>query len=330
MDLSTTYLGLDLPHPLMPGASPLVDELDKVRRLEDAGAAAIVMRSLFEEQLTMEQMAMVGHIDAHEGSHAEARSYLPSLDTFRLGPDDYLEQVRRIKEAVKVPVIGSLNGSSTGGWLDFAAQIVDAGADALELNVYFLAADPDDSAEQIEQRILDMVSGVKERVRVPVAIKLSPYFTALASFARRVVSAGADGLVLFNRFYQPDIDVEELEVSRRLRLSDSRELPLRLRWLAILSGRIETSLAVSGGVHTPLDAIKAVMTGAHAVQIVSALLERGPDYLAEVRQGIAEWLEEHEYESLQQMLGSMNLERSPDPSGYERANYLEILQLWEA
>jgi dihydroorotate dehydrogenase (fumarate) len=330
MDLSTTYLGLDLPHPLMPGASPLVDDLDKVRRLEDAGAAAIVMRSLFEEQLAMEQLATVGHVDAHEGAHAEAASYLPSLDTFRLGPEDYLEQIRRIKQAVNLPLIGSLNGVTAGGWLDFAGQIAEAGADALELNVYFLAADPDESGEQVETRILEMVGAVKKQVQIPVAVKLSPHYTALANFARRLVSAGADGLVLFNRFYQPDIDVDELEVSRRLRLSDSKELPLRLRWLAILSGRIETSLAVSGGVHTPIDAIKAVMTGAHAVQMVSALLEHGPEYLGQVKKGVAEWLEEHEYESLGQMLGSMNLERSPNPSGYERANYMEILQTWEA
>jgi dihydroorotate dehydrogenase (fumarate) len=330
MDLSTTYLGLDLPHPLMPGASPLVDDLDKVRRLEDAGAAAIVMRSLFEEQLAMEQIATVAHVDAHEDADAEAASYFPSLDKFRLGPEDYLEQIRRIKQAVDLPLIGSLNGVTPGGWLDFAVQIAEAGADALELNVYFLAADPDESGEQVEARILEMVGAVKKKVRIPVAVKLSAHYTALANFARRLVSAGADGLVLFNRFYQPDIDVDELEVSRRLRLSDSRELPLRLRWLAILSGRVETSLAVSGGVHTPIDAIKSIMTGAHAVQMVSALLERGPEYLGQVRQGVSEWLEEHEYESLRQMLGSMNLERSPDPSAYERANYMEILQSWEA
>jgi len=330
MDLSTTYLGLDLPHPLMPGASPMVDDLDKVRRLEDAGAAAIVMRSLFEEQLALEQMATVGHVDAHEGAHAEAASYFPSLDTFRLGPEDYLEQIRKIKQAVNLPLIGSLNGATAGGWLDFAQQIAEAGADALELNVYFLAADPDETGEQVETRILEMVGAVKEKVHIPVAVKLSAHYTALANFARRLVSAGADGLVLFNRFYQPDIDVDELEVSRRLRLSDSKELPLRLRWLAILSGRLDTSLAASGGVHTPVDAIKAVMTGAHAVQMVSALLERGPEYLGQVKKGVEEWLEEHEYESLGQMLGSMNLERSPDPSGYERANYMEILQMWEA
>ena len=330
MDLSTTYLGIELPHPLMPGASPLADDLDSVRRLEDAGASAIVMRSLFEEQIASEQLATVRFTEEHEGAHPEALSYLPSPDTFRLGPDDYLEQLARIKKAVAVPVIASLNGSSLGGWLGFAGQMQDAGADALELNAYFLATDPTEGADEVERRILEMVRAVREQVRIPVAVKLSPYFTALANLATRLDAAGADALVLFNRFYQPDIDVEELEVSRKLRLSDSRELLLRLRWLAILSGQVQSSLAVSGGVHGALDAIKSVMTGAHAVQIVSALLQHGPEHLRVVKNEMAEWLEEHEYESLRQMQGSMSLERCPDPSAYERANYMEILQMWEA
>ncbi len=330
MDLSTTYLGIELPHPLMPGASPLADDLDNVRRLEDSGAAAIVMRSLFEEQITSEQLATLRFTEPHEGAHPEALSYLPAPDTFRLGPDDYLEQLARIKKAVAVPVIASLNGASLGGWLGFAGQIQDAGADALELNVYFLATDPTEGADEVERRVLEMVRAVREQVRIPVAVKLSPYFTALANLATRLAAAGADALVLFNRFYQPDIDVEELEVTRKLRLSDSRELLLRLRWLAILSGQVQSSLAVSGGVHGTLDAIKSVMTGAHAVQLVSALLEHGPEHLRVVRQGMDEWLEEHEYESLRQMQGSMSLERCPDRSAYERANYMEILQMWEA
>jgi len=329
MDLSTTYLGFDLPHPLMPGASPLADDLDTVRRLEDAGAAAIVMRSLFEEQIAAEQMATHRYTAVHEGAHPEALSYLPGPETFRLGPEDYLEQLGRIKDTVDLPVIASLNGSSLGGWLGFAAQMEEAGADALELNAYFLATDPTESGEEVERRVLEMVRAVKEQVRVPVAVKLSPYYSALANLARSLDAAGADGLVVFNRFYQPDIDVEQLEVSRRLWLSDARELPLRLRWLAILSGRVQSSLAVSGGVHGALDAVKAVMTGAHAVQMVSALLQRGPEYLREVRTGMGEWLEKHEYDSLRQMRGSMSLERCPDPSAYERANYMEILQMWE-
>jgi dihydroorotate dehydrogenase (fumarate) len=330
MDLSTTYLGFRLPHPVMPGASPLVDDLDVVRRLEDAGASALVMRSLFEEQIVMEQMASVQNLDSHEGTFAEALSYFPGTDAFRMGPDEYLEQLQRAKAAVGVPVIASLNGVSPGGWLDFARLMAEAGADALELNVYHLATDPEEAGEAVESRVADMIRSVKEHVSVPLAVKLSPFYSALAHFSRRLDGAGVDGIVLFNRFYQPDIDVDELEAKRVLNLSDSSELLLRLRWMAVLSGRVQASLAVSGGVHTALDAVKAVMTGAHAVQMVSAVLKKGPEVLAEVRQGMADWLDEHEYESLEQMQGSMSLLRCPDPRAYERANYMEILQGWEA
>jgi dihydroorotate dehydrogenase (fumarate) len=328
MDLSTTYLGMALPHPLMPGASPLVDDLDVVRRLEDAGAAAIVMHSLFEEQIVSEQMAAFAHMETHAASYAEALSYFPDTGVFALGPDEYLELIRRIKAAVTVPVIASLNGSSLGGWLDFATRMEQAGADALELNVYDLATDPEETADDVERRILEMLRLVRTRVRIPVAVKLSPFYSALAHFARQLDAAGADGLVIFNRFYQPDIDIEELEVARRLELSESSELLLRLRWLAILSGRVGASLAVTGGVHTAHDAVKAVMCGAHAVQMVSALLRHGPAHLAAVRAGMAEWLEAHEYESLRQMQGSMSLLRCPDPKAYERTNYVELLQSW--
>jgi dihydroorotate dehydrogenase (fumarate) len=328
MDLSTSYLGLRLPHPLMPGASPLADDLDTVRKLEDAGAAALVMRSLFEEQLVMEQMATDRNVASHEEGFAEAISYFPSLDSYRLGPDEYLEQIEKIKQAVSIPLIGSLNGISPGGWLDFARKIHQAGADALELNVYFLATDPEDSGPALEQQTIDMLRAVKQHVPIPVAVKLSPFYSALAHFATRLDQAGADGLVFFNRFYQPDINLEELEVERRLRLSDPGELPLRLRWLAIVSGRLEASLAVSGGVHSGQDALKAVMAGAHAVQMVSALLKNGPGHLATVRDEMTRWLEEHEYESLEQARGSMNLLKCPDPKAFERGNYMEILQGW--
>ena len=330
MDLSTTYLGLTLRHPLMPGASPLVDDLDTVRRLEDAGASAIVMHSLFEEQIAREQVAAFVHTEAHEQSFAEALSYFPASDAFALGPDEYLDQLRKIKQAVSVPVIGSLNGYTLGGWLDYARLMEQAGADALELNVYQLATDPEVSAAAMEDRAVEMVGAVRRAVGVPVAVKLSPFYTALGHFARRLDAAGADGLVLFNRFYQPDIDVEELQVRRALHLSHSSELPLRLRWVAILSGKLRASLAVSGGVHTALDVIQSVMTGAHAVQVVSALLQRGPAHLATLRQELAEWLEEHEYHSLHQMQGSMSLESCPDPGVYERANYMLMLQSWRA
>jgi dihydroorotate dehydrogenase (fumarate) len=328
MDLSTTYLGLRLPHPFMPGASPLVDDLATVRRLEDAGASAIVMHSLFEEQIVGEQMAVVRHMDAHAESFAEATTYFPELEAFTLGPDEYLEQIRKIKATVKVPVIASLNGATQGGWLRYARLMQDAGADALELNVYYLATSPDEPGETLERRTLEMLRAVKGTVSVPVAVKLSPFYTSLAHFARQLDQAGADGLILFNRFYQPDIDTDNLEVERTLRLSDSSDLLLRLRWLAILSGRVESSLAVTGGVHTPLDAVKSVMAGAHAVQVVSSLLRKGAEHLKTLQDGVAAWLEEHEYDSLEQMRGSMSLLKCPDPKAFERANYMQILQSW--
>jgi dihydroorotate dehydrogenase (fumarate) len=326
MDLSTTYLGLELPHPFVSGASPLADELDTVRQLEDAGTAAIVMRSLFEEQLVQEQVATDWHMAAPADSFAEALSYLPDPETFRLGPGEYLEHLARIKKAVAVPVIGSLNGTTLGGWLEYARLIEEAGADAIELNVYRLAADPDESAEAIERQTLDMVRAVRAGIGIPLAVKLSPFYTALANFASRLDEAGADGLVLFNRFYQADVDPEELEAVRTLQLSNSSELLLRLRWLAILSGRLQLSLASSGGVHTPIDAVKATLCGADAIQVVSALLRNGPGHLTILRDGLAGWLTDHEYESLDQMKGSMNLERCPDAEAYERANYMHILQ----
>jgi len=329
MDLSTTYLGLSLPHPFMPGASPMVDDLDTVRRLEDAGAAAIVMHSLFEEQLEHEQVATSSFLDTPADSFAEALDYLPEPEDFALGPEEYLQQISRIREAVDVPVIASLNGSHQGLLLDYAERIEQAGAHALELNLYVVATNPAEDAASLEDRLVSMVRDVKSNVRIPVAVKLSPYFTALASFSRRLAEEGADGLVLFNRFYQADIDVEELEAIRTLRFSDSHELLLRLRWLAILSSQLDVSLAVTGGVHTALDAVKAVMCGASAVQTVAALLSRGPEYLSVLRQDFENWLVEHEYESVEQMRGSMNLERCPDPAAYERANYVQILQSWQ-
>jgi dihydroorotate dehydrogenase (fumarate) len=329
MDLSTTYLGFELPHPFLPGASPLVDDLDTVRRLEDCGAAAIVMHSLFEEQIVGEEMATVRALDEPAESFAEALSYLPSPETFALGPEEYLEQLQRIKDSVSIPVIASLNGTSRGGWLEYARLIRQAGADGLELNVYELVTDPLESGEDVEQRALEMVEAVREAVGdLPLAVKLSPFYTAPLHFARRLDRAGADGLVLFNRLYQADLDIEALEVQRTLHLSDSSELLLRLRWLAILDGQVGASLAVTGGVHRVEDAIKALMCGAHAVQVVSALLEHGPERLALLRQQLEDWLIEHEYDSLEQLRGSMSLARCPDPHAYERANYLHLLQSW--
>jgi len=328
MDLSTTYLGLELPHPLVSGASPLVDDLDTVRRLEDAGAAAITMNSLFEEQITREQVAAFHNTESHGNSSAEAVNYFASPDALRLGPEEYLEHLGKVKNAVSVPVIGSLNGYTLGGWLECAKLIEQAGADALELNIFALGSNPEESSEQIELRTVQMVEQVRKCVRIPLAVKLAPYYTSLAHFSKRIVGAGADGLVLFNRFYQPEIDIEELQIRRQIHLSTSAELPLRIIWLAILSAKLKVSLAVTGGVHTVTDAVQSIMAGAHALQMVSALLKRGPAHIGALRSELSLWLEEHEYHSLRQAQGSMNLATCPDPQAYSRANYMMLLQSW--
>jgi dihydroorotate dehydrogenase (fumarate) len=328
MDLTTHYLGLRLPHPLMPGASPMADSLDTVKRLEDAGAAAIVMRSLFEEQITREQNGIVHHMEVHDESFAEALSYFPKPADFAFGSDEYLNQIRRIKAAVKVPVIASLNGVTNAGWTSYAAKMQQAGADALELNVYYVATDPQETGAEVEGTAIEILKSVKRAVTIPVAVKLSPFFSSVANMARRLDEAGADGLVVFNRFYQPDIDVDALEAVPSLHLSDSSELLLRIRWLAILSGQVKGSLAVSGGVHTGVDAVKAIMAGANGVQVVSRLLEDGPQQLRAIFESMKRWMEEHEYASIEQMRGSMSLRRSPDPAAFERGNYMRVLRSW--
>ncbi len=328
MDLSTTYLGLTLPHPLMVGASPLVDDLDTVRQLEDAGTAAIVMHSLFEEQIEREYLGTMRDLELHANANPEGLSYLPEPHEFALGPHAYLEQIRRIKEAVAVPVIASLNGTTVSGWLDGAKLMEQAGADALELNVYEVATDPLQTAEALEHRVADMVRAVKSRVKIPVAIKLSPFISSLPNFAQKLQAAGADGLVLFNRIVMPDFDLEQLELVPKLLLSRPTELPLRLNALAILHGAFKGSLACSGGIHDSLGAIKAVFAGASSVQVVSALLQHGPSYLQTLREGMEEWLEQHEYESLGQGLGSMSLATVPNPHAFQRASYMRVLQGW--
>jgi dihydroorotate dehydrogenase (fumarate) len=330
VDLSTRYLGLHLPHPFMPGASPMADDLGTVRQLEDAGAAAIVMHSLFEEQVEMEQGRTLYDIESNVNSFAEASSFFPRPADFPLGPDAYLNQIRRIKQAVKVPVIASLNGITASGWLEYARLIEQAGADALELNVFYVANDPTEDGTTVERRTIDIVHQVKRAIRIPVAVKLSPYFSSLAHFAAELEAAGADGMVLFNRFYQPDIDIAELEVLNSLRLSNSSELLLRLNWLAILSAQRKLDLAVTGGVHTPEDAVKAVMAGACAVQMVSSLLKHGPQHLTQMRDGLARIVGELGYASLAEMHGCMNLARCPNPAAFARGNYMRILQSWKA
>jgi dihydroorotate dehydrogenase (fumarate) len=330
MNLGTRYLGLKLDNPIVVGASPLSADLDTVRRLEDAGVAAIVMHSLFEEQVTREQLGTILEMELHAESNAEALSYFPKPADFRLGPEAYLDQIRKLKAAVRIPVVASLNGTTPSGWLDFARLIQEAGADALELNAYHLAMRPGESGETVERRIFDVARTVKQSIDIPVAVKLSPFFSSIRNFAERLDKAGIDGLVLFNRFYQPDIDVEALQVVPTLRLSDSSELLLRLRWIAVLHENVAGSLVASGGVHDPVDAVKAIMCGADAVQVVSALLDRGPGYAKTLRDGIAEWMERHEYDSVARMRGAMSLKRSPNPQAFERANYMRVLQGWRA
>lgn len=306
----------------------MVDQLDTVRRLEDSGVAAVVMRSLFEEQITNEQLAEFVHTEHPAESFAEATSYFPRMEDYSLGPDRYLDQIARIKEAVDIPVIGSLNGTNIGGWTDYSRLIQEAGADALELNVYYIATDPDESGSAVEKRTLDILESVKASVTIPISVKLSPFFSSPAHFARQLDTMGAAGVVMFNRFYQPDIDIEELEATHRLELSNSTELRLRLRWAAILYGHIKGDIAISGGAHTVEDIIKGIMVGANVVQVVSSLLKYGPSHVSSLVAGLGHWLEDHEYESVEQMRGSMSLKNCPDPSVFERANYLRILQLW--
>ena len=328
IDLSTTYLGLTLPHPLMPGASPLSDTLDSVRRLEDAGAAAIVMRSLFEEQITRQELGAVHQFLVPEEADAEGVGYFPQPGDFQFGPEEYLEQVRKTKAAVSIPVIGSLNGTTRAGWLEYARQIEAAGADAVELNIYHVATNPRETGADVEHRLLDAVRRVKWSVTIPVAVKLSPFYSALPQLAGELDAVRVDGLVLFNRFLQPDIDPEMLVAAPYLRLSTPDELLLRVRWLAILYGQVEASLAVSGGVHTALDALKAIMAGAHAVQVVSAMMMNGPKHLAALKRDLSHWLEEHEYESLRHAQGCMSLIHSADAELFERGSYMRILQSW--
>jgi len=329
MDLRTTYLGMKLPSPMMAGASPLSEELDSIKQLEDAGSAAVVLRSLFEEEIVREQMAGVRYEDAANESSAEASTYFPDGADFDSAPDQYLNHLRRVKEAVNIPVIASLNGSTHGGWLAYASLMEQEGADALELNIYHGNPNPDKSGDVIERETVAMVQEVKSRLRIPVAVKLSPFFTSFAHFAVQLSQAGADGLILFNRFYETDIDVQELQVTRCLRLSDSSELLLRIRGIAAVAPLVNASLAVTGGVHTAIDVVKSVMAGAHAAQMASALLKNGPGYLRTVRQDLERWMEENEWSSLAEMRGNMGMDRAPDPQAYHRTNYMMMLRSWE-
>jgi dihydroorotate dehydrogenase (fumarate) len=325
MDLTTKYLKLDLKNPLVVSPSPLCEDLGKIRQMEDAGAGAVVLHSLFEEQMKIESAMLDEGLTAGTESYAESVTFFPDMSRYNLGPDGYLEHIRRAKEAVDIPIIASLNGTSTGGWTRYAKSMEDAGADALELNIYYLPSDPDMTAADVEQLYCDLVSKVKATVRIPVAVKLGPHFSSMANIARRLDHAGADALVLFNRFYQPDFDLESLEVVPSLELSHPHELLLRLHWVGILFGNIRPDLAITGGVHGATEVLKSMMAGARVAMMTSALLKHGVDHLAVVLGDLQSWMEEHEYTSIQQMQGSLSQKSAAEPEAFHRANYMKVL-----
>lgn len=330
MDLTTSYMGLALKNPVVPSASPLSHKIDNIRRMEDAGAAAITLHSLFEEQLEFEAASLSHFLDYGTYSFAEALSYFPEPYQFNLGPNEYLEHIRKAKAAVDVPVIASLNGVSDGGWIDYATQIQQAGADALEINLYFIPTQIAVTSSEVEHVYLDVLNNVKRHVDIPVAMKLSPFFSAMPRMAAMLDDQGADALVLFNRFYQPDLDIEELTVGPHLVLSTSDEMRLPLRWIAILYGRIKASLALTTGVHTPEDVIKAVMAGADIANVCSALLRHGVGHITALLDGVTAWMTEHEYESIDEMKGSLSQRAVPEPAAFERANYMKTLQSYRS
>jgi dihydroorotate dehydrogenase (fumarate) len=326
VNLSTRYLGLDLRNPIVASASPLTGSLDSLKRLEDAGVGAVVLPSVFEEQIEHDEMAAHDMMLYGSESSPEAHGYFPEMRKLVTGLDAYLQLIADAKKALKVPVIASLNGHTAGGWTRIAKQFADAGADAVELNVYFLATDPTETGVDVENRYLSLVASVKQTCPVPVAVKVAPYFSSMANMASRLVGAGADGLVLFNRFVQPDILLDELEVAPRLVLSTSDELRLALRWIAILNGHVSASLAATGGVHTADDVLKLLLAGADCVMIASALLKNGPTQVAAMLKGIEQWMTERDYVSVKQLRGSLSQRACPDPEAFERANYMKALK----
>lgn len=328
-DLTTTYLGLKLKNPLVASASPLSKKVEGVQRLEEAGVSAVVMYSLFEEQIVHESQALDHYLTRGSESFAEALTYFPDLERYNVGPESYLELIYRIKKAVSIPVIGSLNGISTGGWINYAKRIEEAGADALELNIYYVPTDPQLTSQELEQTYVQLVRDVRSQLSIPLAVKLSPYFSALPHIAAQLANAGANGLVLFNRFYQPDLDIESLEVVPNLVLSTSDELRLPLRWVAILYGRIKADLALSSGVHSAGDVVKALMAGANVAMTTSELLAKGIGRAAEILTDLNNWLDEFEYTSVPQMIGSMSHQAVAEPAAFERANYMKALQSFD-
>lgn len=325
IDLTTPYMKLALKNPLIASASPLTESVDNLRRLEDSGIAAVVLPSLFEEQLTLESVLIDQDLSRGADEFAEAITYLPNLESYNTGTEGYLELIHRAKQAVAIPVIASLNGTTPGGWVRYARQMEEAGADAIELNLYALETDPAKSSDVVERRYCELVHHVKTSLKIPVAVKLSPFFSSMSYMAERLEDAGADALVLFNRFYQADFDIENLEAAPHLILSDSSELPLRLHWVAILYGSVRPSLAITGGVHRAEDVVKCMMAGAQVAMMTSALLQNGVRYPHRILDDLTTWMTEHEYESIQQMRGSMSYRAVPNPSAFERSNYMKML-----
>lgn len=325
MDLSTTYLGLKLRTPLVPSASPLSEEIDNIKQMEDAGASAVVLYSLFEEQLRQDTAELNARMEQGTYSYAEALTYFPEPEEFRLGPEEYLEHISKAKAAVKIPIIASLNGSSVGGWTDYARRIQQAGADALELNIYNIPTDMDLTSAQIEQAYLDVLKAVKSAVTIPVAVKVSPFFTNFANMAKRFDAAGADGLVLFNRFYQPDIDLEALEVKPNILLSTPMAMRVPLRWIALLFGKVKSSLAATSGIHRASDVLKMLMAGADVTMLCSTLIRHGAKQIGTVERDLVAWMEEHEYNSVSQLKGSLSQKNCPEPSAFERAQYMKAI-----
>jgi dihydroorotate dehydrogenase (fumarate) len=330
MNLTTTYLGHKLRTPLVPSASPLSEKIDNIKRMEDAGAPALVFHSLFEEQVRQDRRELQYYLDQGTESYAEALTFFPEHAEFKVGPEAYLEHIARARAAVSIPIIGSLNGSTFGGWMKYAQQIAEAGADALELNIYSIPSDPEKSAEDIEASYLTILASVKAQLKIPVALKLSPYFTNFAQFARRADQAGANALVLFNRFYQPDIELETLEISPNVLLSTPMAMRLPMRWIAMLYGRIGANLAATSGIHRATDALKMLMAGADVTMLCSVLLRRGIEHIKVIEREMREWMEEHEYESVEQLKGSMSQKNCPDPSAFERAQYMRALATYPA
>jgi dihydroorotate dehydrogenase (fumarate) len=325
VDLSTTYMGLQLKNPLVASSSPLSEKIEDIHRLEDAGIAAIVMYSLFEEQIIRESLALHQALEEGTETYAEALTYLPHYGRYSVGPESYIDHLARVKQAVRIPVIGSLNGFTNGGWIDYAQKIEQAGADALELNLYVLPNNPDISSMELEDTYIKLVRDIRSRIQIPIAVKLSPFFTSLPNVARRLVDSGVNGLVLFNRFYQPDLDLDELEVVPNLVLSSSHEMRLPLRWIAILYGRVKADFGLTSGIHTAQDVLKALMAGSSVAMMASALLKYGPEHAAQVLNDMHTWMVEKEYESVNQLKGSMSQQAVGDPEAFERANYIKVL-----